>query len=770
MAGRGERGGSRGWPVRLLERLGLLALLRAAASGRFGTAHEWISLGLVFATLGVAVWSIEQAEWIDPQPSLVAVLALAVIAGLVVLKGRWSDRLALLLLAGIGLLVTVWHSAALVGSGNEWAWATWWRVVTSLRPNEGTLHFAIFLILVTWAMGVASAWFVLRRRSAWMTVALGSLAVLVNLSNLPREDRYFLPLFAGAALLLLGQVHLAKQGVWSLRSSASLSRRGITYVVSAVGAVSLVTVGTAWIIPEPPVGRVALVSIDASGAQGEWYNIFADVHSKWTRIDSEKQRTLRFSDPLSTSNRLQFVVTADRPAYWRVRRYDTYHSWGWTTGEVTEHEPEGLLGIEPSADGETLAYTVETKLRTDVLLTAGDLLSLDIPFRLQTLATDGPGEEAGSSAAGDPAGAQGTAIANDVMAVVAPRTLRPYRRYDGVAVLNSYSSEELAGAGEEYPEDIAERYLQLPDTLPPRVRVLARTVTAEAENPYEKTVAVLEHVLGLRYNVDAEVPPEGVDAVYHFLFTSREGVCTEFASAAAVLLRSVGVPARINSGYLEGELDPGTGAYNIRIKDYHARAEVYFPGYGWVEFPATPVAGSYDDLVSTGVESVDEFIVDPMLEFLEGGPFGPVNVDPSGGGSRGERGGIPGPSLSVYFAVIGIPVGLILAVRLAVAFVLQRLKRANSAEEVWRRMGQLGALAKLAPLSGETPLEYGARLETAFPEQSRAIATIADCYVETRYSQRRELEALQRSSLQKAWVRFCPALLHQALRSWYRSE
>jgi transglutaminase-like putative cysteine protease len=727
---------------------------------------------LLFAALGVATLSIERANWIQPQPSLVSVLALSLVGGLLILKLDLSNRLTVLLMVVAGLVVTAWHSAALVGFGEEMAVVTWWRAITTIRPNEGTLHFAMFLIAVMWVIGVVSTWFVLRRRNAWVTAGLGALAVVVNLSNLPRDEYYFLPLYLIAALLLLGQVHVAGRGSWTGRQGAVSPRRGIIYVVSAVLAASLLSVGAAWLIPEPPVDRLGLVSVDGTGSTGQWFNIFADVRSKWNLIDSKEQGTLRFTDPLSTSNRLQFIVTADQPSYWRVRRYDTYQSWGWTSSEVIDREPEEVLAAGTgTAEGEEFTYTVENKLRTDVLLALGELVSADISFKLQTLAPEESDPEAPDPEAltDSPPPEDMGEVRGDAIAAVALRMMKPYHRYEAVGSVVQAAPEALAEAGDDYPEDIAGRYLQLPPTLPERVRRLAETVTVEAETPYDKTVAVVEHVLGLRYNVNAAVPPEDADGVDHFLFVTGEGVCTEFASAVAVMLRTIGVPARINAGYLEGEPGAEEGTYDIRVKDYHARTEVYFPGYGWVEFPATPVSGSYEALASSGVEAVDNFIVDPSLEQLdEAMIFGPEAG--LGGGGSARNTGIPGPSISVYFAVIGIPVAIILAIRLAMALVLQRLKRAGSTAEVWRRMVQLASLARYGPLAGETPLEYGARLETIFPERTWAIETIAQSYVETQYSQRKELARLQHHRLQKSWVEFCPPLFRQALRFWSRPE
>ncbi len=330
----------------------------------------------------------------------------------------------------------------------------------------------------------------------------------------------------------------------------------------------------------------------------------------------------------------------------------------------------------------------------------------------------------------------------------------------GACCLPDGTCEELTEAGEDYPEWVTERYLQLPRELPGRVRWLADRLTEDAGTPYEKALAIQKHILGLRYNVNVEVPPAGTDGVDYFLFDAREGVCTAFASAMAVMLRTVDVPARINTGYLEGELDAGTGDYNIRVKDYHARTEVYFPEYGWVEFSATPVGRDVGDFIGTAFgEEPEQFGPDSFMfegqSFGIGGPFDPV---------VSERPTWRGPALYVYFAIIGIPLAVILAVRVAIALLLARLKHANSAAEAYVRMCQLATLSRIGPLSQETPLEYCARLASLVPVHALSIDNIAQAYVETRFSPRRELVESQLGRLQKAWVELCPVLLRRIWR------
>lgn len=744
--------------ARLLRWLLASAVWRAVRLVGLGERHEWFSLPLVWFTLSVAVWSIEQAQWIQPQPSLLATLAVAVLTGHVLVRTEWRTAVVYGVMAVLGLVVVAWQTVGLfVAVEAESALTLWWQAVTG-PPSEGTTYFAMFLVLITWASGFAATWFVLRRRNAWPAVAFGGLTVLVNLSNLPREDYLFLPLYLLTALLLVGQVNLAKQGAWFGRHSARYSYRGMAYLAGAVVSISLVTVIAAWLVPAPPVDQIQLIAFGgrSGDSDGSWYNIFADVQAKWTIIDSDRQSEMLFSDPLRNSSTIRFIVTADRPAYWRTRRYDTYHAWGWTSQNTTRHEPADLLFPTDSTPDETVTYSVENRLKTDIVLTPGEFVSASLPVEVTVFTGEGVGS------------ADGPAVVGEVVAVTTPRLMRPYQRYTATARIKLPTADQLSRAGDEYPREILDRYLQLPPNLPQRVITLAADLTEDAGTDFDKVLAVREHVLELTYNLEPKPVPEGTDAVDYFLFESGEGVCTEFASALAVMLRAVGVPTRFTTGYLVGDYEEETGSYIIRVSDYHARPEVYFPGYGWIEFSATPVGGNIGAVVPDPVRDSIE-IAGPGPMAVENIPFVPdLEALTRPGDVTGHR-SPSGPRFYIYLVVIGVLAAVVLAAGAGYSLWVTRLKRVGNPIEVYERMCRLASWAKAGPMAQETPLEYCARLALALPQQSASIEAIGQAYIETQFSTRRQLGWVEKGRLQKAWVRLVPDLLKSLPRLWRES-
>jgi len=133
-----------------------------------------------------------------------------------------------------------------------------------------------------------------------------------------------------------------------------------------------------------------------------------------------------------------------------------------------------------------------------------------------------------------------------------------------------------------------EQYTQLPPGLPDRVVELAHRITDGAPTTYDKALAVERWLhQNTRYNQNISPDPPGVDPVDYFLFHRRQGFCEQIASAMAILLRSVGVPARFAVGFDSGRRNVLTGYYEVRESDAHAWVEVDFPEVGWVEFDPT---------------------------------------------------------------------------------------------------------------------------------------------------------------------------------------
>ena len=137
------------------------------------------------------------------------------------------------------------------------------------------------------------------------------------------------------------------------------------------------------------------------------------------------------------------------------------------------------------------------------------------------------------------------------------------------------------------PQTTRRRSLQLPD-LDPRIHTLAQAVTRNHNNVVDKALAIEDFLQGsYGYSLDNK-PAAAEDPLYDFLFVTKAGHCEYFATAQAILMRSIGIPARIVNGFRLGEFNEFSDYFIVRQSDAHSWVEGYFPGPGWVEFDATP--------------------------------------------------------------------------------------------------------------------------------------------------------------------------------------
>ena len=154
-------------------------------------------------------------------------------------------------------------------------------------------------------------------------------------------------------------------------------------------------------------------------------------------------------------------------------------------------------------------------------------------------------------------------------------------RYDAV----SHVDYELQ-SGDAAPAGL-HQWLQLPREFNPRTLEMAEQLRSRHAGDQERINAVLRHFHEQEFRYTLEPPPLGHDSVDDFLFTTRAGFCEHYASAFVILMRAMGLPARVVTGYQGGEINPVDGYMEVRQSDAHAWAEVWLKGRGWVRFDPT---------------------------------------------------------------------------------------------------------------------------------------------------------------------------------------
>jgi len=160
------------------------------------------------------------------------------------------------------------------------------------------------------------------------------------------------------------------------------------------------------------------------------------------------------------------------------------------------------------------------------------------------------------------------------------------------AVISELPPRMPTALDDAHDQGVETEYLKLPPYIDARIAPLAQRITSEESTTYRKAQAI-EKYLSSNYGYTLQLPPvRPRDPVANFLFDRKVGHCEYFASAMAVMLRTIGIASRVVNGFRGGEYNDVTGSYIIRARDAHSWVEGYIPGYGWYTFDPTPASQS----------------------------------------------------------------------------------------------------------------------------------------------------------------------------------
>jgi len=371
-----------------------------------------------------------------------------------------------------------------------------------------------------------------------------------------------------AALAVVFADGLRRVRQWGPVWSGSRTRRLGTSVRGS-RSVALAVIAAAVLVPGllPGFRSGPLVDFSTSGDEGAGLDPFISIHAQLT--DDEPVRDL-------------FEVRTPDPQYLRMYTLDEFDGEGWRSSDPTGSDGQTLTvptvlpqpsSYAPPPDSQTQPYTFTVltdfdashalpMAQTPEQITAGDLgdVTWD-PARGQAF-VDG-GLDAG--------------LEYTVRSRVVVPTAEQLERVHNLTSLQYGQWTRLPGE----------------EVLDPRIEQLAKAWTADAASDYEKVLAIQQHFHsdGFQYSTDVDVADDP-DALLTFLTQTKAGFCQQYATAMAVLVRELGLPARVAVGYQSGTLQDD-GRYLVQSDDAHAWVEVYFEGYGWLQFEPTPGHGTH---------------------------------------------------------------------------------------------------------------------------------------------------------------------------------
>ena len=279
----------------------------------------------------------------------------------------------------------------------------------------------------------------------------------------------------------------------------------------------------------------------------------------------------------------------------------------------------------------------------------------------------------------------------------------------------------------ERADFIRECYTQLPKSVTDRVRELAKMITKDYQTPYEKVRAIEAYLAGnYTYTLTPGEASRTQDFVDQFLFETKEGYCTYFATAMAVLTRCIGIPSRYVEGYvIPEESSGGENNYTVTSREAHAWVEVYFEGMGWAMFE--PTASYQSDLRGYMNSQQDTYYVQPLIEER-------TRVD--------RKDPIPRQNIQldyrIYVTGIGGIIGILILLR--VGIYIHKYRR-------MKKMSPNGAICYFYHLSlkelyckgyaiepGETEIMYASRMDELFEIEFLTMMMCTEIYLKAQYS------------------------------------
>ena len=759
----------------------------------------WLSLLLLLTAAGSLAFSVIEGRWVAEGEGMLFVIALlAAILGSFVAKMPFPSWLALSLGFILGaeysyavaakvappltsLLEEVehlWEWLMRAGAGDIGAdvpfggllWGSWIRalgfghriqwwylagVAGKVSRDDNILWLAVALVI--WSVSFFAGWRLYRSRSPLLAFTPMGIALSTNAFLLVQSLTPVIAFIASVLLLKLQMNFASLQERWEREhiDYSSEIHAEVVFIGASIGAVLLLL---AFFTPVLMSSRLQRAFWDRFGERWERIEagisrVLVDMNRPTPPGMGRQPRSAGASSigehevggTIEPSQDLVMRVTTDDMAiypewelresgpkhYWRQTTYDRYTGTGWQNSELNlkRYEANEPLSSPPKRSIQVWQYF-------DIAKPAGFLYAINQPASLDQEVT------AQLRADGE----------------LAAITL-PSNRYSILSWVPEASVRELQSTSEEYPSWI-KGYLEIPLTVPERVKELAKEVTQGMETPYDKAKAIESYLRTFSYTTTVTKAPPERDVVDYFLFELKKGYCDHFSTAMAVMARSVGVPARVAVGYAMGTLEEEVGEYVVLEKDAHAWVEIYFPEYGWIEFEPTPA--------QTTFERASRF---PSRE----GPLEPprprvrgfeLSVDISslrnvliGLGSagllvlfwkvRGQRiGGLPPREFvqAVYGRMYGYAEGLGIGPQVG-----------QTPDEYARYLGErLEEGAKRVPVFGRWPRWQGDELRTN-------VAHLCASYVKSIYSPHPVSEA-EREEISDLWKRLQGKLLFMTLR------
>lgn len=575
---------------------------------------DWLSVILVILTMEIAAARLVATLWTKELSLVLVVTFLGTLLGLALGVSKYRRFWVILIAAAYGAILIPWQLGLALESKMRWndrlinLWGRLNVVIQELltkKPVTDSLLFILLMAVLFWVLVVYAGFILIRETNPWKVVIPAGIAAFVinSFDQLLLVRSLYLAVYLLFALFLVARlVYIKNTAKWN--EQRTHTPPDIGFELSRVAlALSIILVFLAWNIPviadtfRPVASLWQTTSKPWLTLKDRFSFVFASLEASATTVHNFYSSTLPLGlgSPLSDQIIMEVQAPTNPPSgvryYWEARTYDTYDNFTWTSTLQTPHNLSASSKDlnQPGADVRTkLTFTFLPHEPISNIFTASEPLWTSLPTQaFMNVNNDGT---------------------VNLSALMSTEFLRPGEQYTVRAALDTVTTKQLSVAGTDYPKWVTDEYLQLPDNITPRTKDLAKNIAAGLNNPYDIADAVTQYLrTNIQYDLVISQPPAKQERIDWFLFDYKKGFCNYYATAEVVLLRSLGIPARMAVGFAQGQREeltatqvPGgannpigqaqaanMSTYVVRQNAAHAWPEVYFPRVGWVNFEPT---------------------------------------------------------------------------------------------------------------------------------------------------------------------------------------
>jgi transglutaminase-like putative cysteine protease len=536
--------------------LGAVCALAVATAAAFGRVFS--GGGSVLRLMGVALASALLAASLERRNLVLATLVSA--AGLLVVVGVVVfPKTTLYGLPTIDTLGAIRDAAGQIGREAD----------AQVAPTPALAPLFLAAVTALWA-AVFSAHALAIRAGSPLLSLLPPVALVAFADTVLEESERPLygVLFLATALVIVFIDGLRRVQRWGPTWVWPGARGGLT---SATGRgarrVAAMALGVATLVPLtlPGFGTSAVIDLSGGGS-GDSIRVNPLVSI---------QSSLNRSDPVEL-----FTVDAPVAAYWRTVSLDTFDGVTWKATQGAP--PQEISSTTPLSDERLFSEQLDQAFTVGSM----DLTVSGVPAAYPATHVEYPGALTYDPDLEMLRLDDGTMAAGTTYRVQSSPVQPPPEQLETVVFPSA---------------TLNPRYTSIPANLPPQITTIAEQWVANETSAYGQILAIQDHLRGPDFRYDATVPPRDDQfTLLDFLQTTKRGFCQQYASAMAIMLRTLGYPTRVAVGFTQGDRSDADGLWHVTTDNAHAWVEVLFPTYGWLAFEPTPgrtnpVANSYDD-------------------------------------------------------------------------------------------------------------------------------------------------------------------------------